>query len=95
MIMSKLLEDLYNGVIAPVEYYYDKTEEYKELREKYYKHCEDFIKRIGEPLKFDFNDILDEHNALITMANKSTLEGTFVDGFRLGAKMMLEILENK
>lgn len=95
MIMSKLLEDLYHGTIAPVEYCHEHTKECRNLREEHYKHCEDFIKRIGEPFKLDFNNILDEHGALISSLHKTSLESTFVDGFRLGARMMLEVLENK
>lgn len=95
MIMGKLLEDLYNGRIQPIENYYEGVEECKEKRDIYHQHCDDFIKKVGESFKLEFNNILDEYGSLISTLNKTSLESTFSEGFRLGAKMVLEILEKE
>ncbi|WP_195637790.1 DUF6809 family protein [Enterocloster bolteae] len=89
--MDKILQALYNGEIYPAEQYRPLIEEYKILRNKHYEHYEDFIKKIGSPLDKEFEHIMDEQLDTLPLE----LSEMFIDGFRLGARMMLEIFEDK
>lgn len=86
--MDKILQALYSGQIYPAEQYHPSIEEYKILRKKHY---EDFIKKIGSPLDKEFERIMDEQFDTLPLE----LSQMFIDGFRLGARMMIEIFEDK
>ena len=60
----------------------------KNCGKEYYKNHEDFIKKIGSPLDKQFIQILDQQMDMFPLE----LSETFLDGFRLGARMMIEIL---
>ncbi len=89
--MDKILQALYSGEIAPAEQYLPMIEEYKALRKKQYEHYEDFIKKIGSPLDREFKRIMDEQLDTLPLE----LSQTFIDGFRLGARIMIEVFEDK
>lgn len=89
--MDKILQDLYNGEIYPAEQYLPLLDEYKILRKKQYTHYEDFIKKIGSPLDKEFEQIMDEQLDTLPLE----LSEMFIDGFRLGARMMIEVFEDK
>lgn len=88
--MEKILYALYNGEIFPAEQYQPLIEEYKILRRKQCEHYEDFIKKIGSPLDKEFKHIMDEQIDTLPFE----LSRMFIDGFRLGARMMIEIFED-
>ena len=85
---EKTLLDLYYGRIAPAEQYQPLIEEYSVLRKKQYRHYNEFIEKLSSPLNKEFEIIMDEQ--LDTLPYD--FSQTFIDGFRLGAKMMMEIL---
>ena len=87
--MSKILEDLYEGRVYPSEQYQPITEHYKHLRKEQQKHYDDFKKKIDSSLIEEFDDIIDEQCNAIPIE----LSEMFIYGFRLGAKMMMEILQ--
>jgi len=89
--MDKILQALYDGEIYPAEQYRPMIEEYTVLRKKQYQKYEDFIKKIGSPLDEEFIKIMDEQLDAIPFE----LSEMFIDGFRLGARMMIEIFEDK
>lgn len=89
--MNKILQDLYDGEIYPAEQYLPKIEEYKIIRKKQYTHYKDFIKKIGSPLDKEFEKIMDEQLELLPIE----FSEMFIDGFRLGARMMVEVFEDK
>ena len=89
--MSKILQDLYNGEIYPAEQYLPKIEEYSALRKKHYEHYEDFIQKLGSPLDKEFIQIMDEQLDTLPIE----FSEMFIDGFRLGAKMIIEVFESK
>ena len=63
------------------------------MRKGYRQHYQDFIKKIEniEPqLKEQFIKILDEQLDFFPLDTSEM----FIDGFRLGARMMLEIFQN-
>lgn len=89
--MDKILQALYNGELYPAEQYLPMIEEYKALRKKQYENYEDFIKKIGSPLDKEFKRILDEQLDTFPLQ----LSEMFIDGFRLGARIMIEVFEDK
>lgn len=88
--MDKILQDLYNGEIYPADQYRPKIKEYQSLWKDQYQHYEDFIKKLGSPLDQEFIHIMDEQLDTLPME----FSEMFIDGFRLGAKMMIEIFED-
>lgn len=88
------MQQLYDGKIFPAEQYRPLLEEYRELRQEHYKHYEDFIselKRLDKGLSKRFIDIMDEQFNTFPYDTSNM----FIDGFRLGARMMIEIFEDK
>ena len=85
---DKILQDLYHGKIAPEEHYKPLIEEFCAHQKKYYRHYDEFMKKIGSPLDKEFESIMDEQLEMLPF----DFTQTFIDGFRLGAKMMIEIL---
>lgn len=69
-----------------------KTEEYRKLRQEHYKHYEDFVKQLKvlePPLDKRFVEIMDEQLDTLPLE----MPEMFIDGFRLGARMMIEIYQ--
>jgi len=89
--VDNILQDLYDGKIYPAEQYYPMMEEYKALRQKHYEHYSDFAKKIGSPLDKEFAHIIDEVFDTLPLE----MSEIFIDGFRLGAKMIIAVFEDK
>jgi hypothetical protein len=89
--MDKILQALYDGKIFPAEHYHPMTKEYITLWKKHYQNYEDFVKKLGSPLGKEFTRIMDEQIDTIPLE----LSEMFIDGFRLGARMMIEVFEGK
>lgn len=89
--MSSLIHQIYTGELIPSEHFRPRIEEYLELRHRIIKDQADFIARLnaidGE-LTRQFMNIAD------SMLREYPLESAevFDQGFRLGARMMAEIL---
>ncbi|RKJ56101.1 hypothetical protein D7Y09_03790 [bacterium 1XD42-1] len=91
--MNSVLSDLYEGKIFPAEEYSSKSETYQKLRQKYCRCYEDFIKtlqKLDPPLDTEFIRIMNEHLDMVPFE----FSETFIDGFRLGARMMIEVFQN-
>ncbi|MCR1842958.1 DUF6809 family protein [Murimonas intestini] len=91
--MKSILLRLYDGEICPAEQFGLKTEEYRSMRQAQYQHYEDFIeklKSLAPPLHEKFIDIMDEQLDTVPLE----LSGSFLDGFRLGARMMIEVYQS-
>ena len=76
--MKSVLLRLYDGEICPAEQFGLKTEEYRSMRQAQY------------PLHEKFIDIMDEQLDTFPLE----LSGSFLDGFRLGARMMIEVYQS-
>ncbi|MCI8495615.1 MAG: hypothetical protein HFI74_08040 [Lachnospiraceae bacterium] len=91
--MYTLLQQLYEGNICPAEQYHPLQEEYKKMQQEHSQHYSDFVQTLEQldpPLDKLFMEIMDEQ--LNTMPlNFSSM---FIDGFCLGAQMMIEIFTN-
>ena len=89
--MSSLLEDLYYGRISPEDQFTPKFAEYQALRQEHGKHYTEFVNKLKSyncGLEKQFLEILDEQADAIPIETAEM----FIRGFRMGAKMMLEIL---
>ena len=89
--MRKILQELYECKIYPSEQYAPMTEQYKNLKKQHQKHYTDFKSKLDSSLAEEFDTILDEKSSAITME----LTEMFIYGFKLGAKMMIEILQQE
>ncbi|MEW4411423.1 DUF6809 family protein [Clostridium sp. AN503] len=92
--MQEILKQLYNGEISPAEQYLPFMEEYKKLWKEQYQHYEDFVQELNKlstPLGDRFIKIMNEQLETIPLE----LSEMFIDGFRLGVKMMIEVFEDK
>ncbi len=90
--MKSILSSLYEGQISPVEQYSPKIEEYQKMRQEHYLHYKDFIKtlsRLTPPLDKRFIEIMDEQLNVIPYE----FSEIFIDGFRLGARIMTEVFQ--
>lgn len=90
--MKSLLLQLYDGEIYPAEQYAPKAEEYRKLWREHYKHHEEFIsqlKKTEPPLDERFIEIMDEQLKTVPLE----ISEMFIDGFRLGARMMIEVYQ--
>lgn len=91
--MRKILQQLYNGQIRPAEQYHPTLEKYKKMRKEHCQQYEDFIKELKKSntsLDKRFIQIMDEQLDTLPFETSEM----FIDGFCLGAGMILEILYN-
>ncbi|MBS5065750.1 MAG: hypothetical protein KHZ58_18510 [Hungatella hathewayi] len=91
--MKSILQQLYEGELHPSEQYCPQIEEYKIIRQKQYQHYEDFIHTLNSfdtSLQSQFVRIMDEQLETVPYE----FSQMFIEGFRLGARMMIEIYGN-
>ena len=71
-----------------------RGEEYRKIHQGHYHHYEDFIEvlaKLEPPLDKRFVKIMDEQLDVIPFE----FSEMFIDGFKLGAKMMAEVFRNE
>lgn len=88
--MKNILLQLYDGELNPSEFYSPILEAHKKARLSNRKNYELFSAMLGEidqNLKEQFLEVMD--NEIITAPFEAC--EMFVDGFRMGAKMMVEV----
>lgn len=91
--MKTILQQLYDGNLCPVEHFRPKIEEYQALQRKHYRRYKKFnkkLKKLSPTLHEQFVMVIEEQ---LTEISSETYDA-FIDGFKLGAKMMMEVLEN-
>ncbi len=92
--MKSTLEQLYYGEIFPAEQHALIGEEYRKIYQRNYSHYEDFIEllsKLNPPLDKRFIEIMDEQLDVFPYE----FSEMFIDGFRLGAKIMAEVFRNE
>lgn len=89
--MDKILRALYRGEIYPAEQYRPTTKDYKVAYQEYNKRYDDFIAKIGSPFDKEFERIMEEYRNTFSME----LSKMFIEGFRLGAKLVIEIFSDE
>ena len=87
-MVKSLLGQLYNGSIQPAEKCYPQNEAHKKLIDACIQKHRAFRESLSPELLEAYEDVEDANLALAYENNKID----FVDGFCLGARMMMEIL---
>lgn len=86
--MKSILLELFQGEIAPLDRYKVLLKEYMEQWENTMKSENSFVKKLDEPLREEFEQLMDDHFDLIPLE----MSDVFAEGFRIGARMMVESL---
>lgn len=86
--MKGLLEQLYDGSIQPAEKRYPQNEAHKKMVDSYRNKNRAFRDSLPPELLAAYDNVEEASLALAYENNKID----FVDGFRLGARLMMEIL---
>ena len=89
--LKSILLELFQGEIAPLDRYKVILKEYKEQWENTMKSENSFVKKLDEPLREEFEKLMDDHFDLIPLE----MSDVFAEGFRIGARMMVESLWGK
>lgn len=89
--MKSILLELFQGEITPLERYAATLKEYKEQWDNTLKSENSFVKKLDDPLRAEFEKLMDDHFDLIPLE----MSDVFVEGFRIGARIMLESLWDK
>ncbi len=85
-----VLEDLYFGNCHPCDKYIKKGSEYEQLANTMMRLEEQLLKSLSAKDKEVYEQIFELRFSQESIAEKET----FIDGFRLGAQIMLEIVSN-
>lgn len=85
--MKSVLLQLYSGEINPSQHYIPTSQQYKSISSESFQYYEDFLSHLDSPLKEQFLAFMDKH--LGTTPYESS--EMFIQGFRLGVKMMIEV----
>ena len=85
--MKSILEQLYNGEMYPYSTFKTTIEQFKVDRDKAFETYSLFLEKLPEDLKDDFVKLIDAHLDLLPFE----LEQNFIDGFRIGVRMMSEV----
>ena len=85
------LKSLWNGKLLPQQKNYGSNEKFERIREQMQNEYALFVDELSEGAKLHF-----ESYEYLSMQIQSICdEENFAEGFRLGAKMMLDIMEEK
>ena len=90
--MDTILQQFYEGKLIPVLHPRPATQEYQDISQQHSQHYDAFrstLKDIDPALPKQFDALQDEMLELNYIETKEE----FLNGFRLGARMMLEILD--
>ncbi len=89
MQKEKILSELYRGNLIPVEKSVVPGSEFQKYQRQLADLEEEIIAMLDEQSKGKFQSFVEVQNNLIYISG----EERFTDGFRMGARMMLEIFE--
>ncbi|MCL2545252.1 MAG: hypothetical protein FWE77_04965 [Clostridia bacterium] len=87
--MEKILRQLYDGEVRPLEGSYPTDPDYLELRKQFNEKNDLLVNMLNEQGRKLLEEIID----IRIQMDGSTDADKFSDGFKLGARIMLEILE--
>ncbi|MCQ1530410.1 DUF6809 family protein [Lutispora saccharofermentans] len=89
--MKAILEELYNGNIYPAELIVPKAPRYRQINKEIYEMLKAWENKLPEGDYKLLEELLDLH------CQSSSMEAfaSFVYGFRLGAMIMLDVLNEK
>ncbi len=85
---TSILEQLYNGVIAP---YHDSETQLEALKKQNglaHGAYDDFSQKLDANLQIEFEKVMDEHIQLLPLE----MTQSFINGFKLGVNLMIETI---
>lgn len=85
--MEKVLEQLYKLELYPYSKFQTTIEDIKINRDKAFKSYTVFIEKLPDKLKDKFDELIDSYLDLLSLE----LEQNFIDGFRIGVRIMTEV----
>ena len=83
-----VLRDLWRGEISPTDRRVRQGSEYQQQAMEISKQMADFVKMLSPEAKERMEDINDQKHSMAMLAE----EDVFIYGFRLGARMMLDVM---
>lgn len=86
--MQKILEQLYDGEIYPNEQPNIRVKGYKEIKDAAFQAYEAFEDKLCKPMKDELDEFMGKHMEMSCIEDKQS----FIDGFKLGARLMIEIM---
>ena len=87
--MKSILEQLYEGEIYGVDRYKTTVKQHRKKRKKLAEIEERFLSKLDQPLREEYSDLTDRLIDLLPYES----EEAFIDGFCLGARIILEVTE--
>ena len=85
---ATVLADLYNGKIAP--YARDRSAQYNEVYQQFQEKRKAFCAKLPTDLMDEFDKLMDEHTDLLAIDG----EDDFIEGFKLGVRIMEQVQED-
>ncbi|MCI9274303.1 MAG: hypothetical protein HFE39_10195 [Clostridiales bacterium] len=85
--MKKILEQLYEGELAPHLEFAPTIQQYKENHALAFRSYHAFLEKLPKDLQYEFKQLIDQELSLLPFE----LEQTFIDGFSMGVRMMAEV----
>ncbi len=92
--MKSVLRQLYEGGLSPDVQYTPKTNAYRKLHAAQTQHYDQLaarLKALNPPLDKELAAVVDEQLALLPIE----MGEMFIDGFCLGARMMIEVYQKE
>ena len=87
----QILEDLYLGDIRPNERFFKRNSQYAKALDEVVKVCDTLIASLNEDEKKLFEDFMDAQREVNVLTDCET----FCYAFKLGAKIMLDVLTDE
>ena len=87
----KIIEDLYYGRISPYELSISATPEYQKLKAQADRN-EDSLR---ESLSDEQKELLDKLIETVTDISSISERDMFINGFRLGVKLMIDVMQDE
>lgn len=89
--MKSIIQMLYDGEIIPTEYLSSLDKKHLKEWEETVQLEDAFIEKLDPEMRDEFHDILSKHFRL----DSSDGEASFVLGFKMGARVMIEVFSDK
>ena len=84
------LHDLWMGLISPIERIVQKGSEFSNLLSESTQLESDFCRSLTQDQKTTYEELYDKHIRMMAISE----EECFVEGFQMGARVILDILVN-
>ena len=89
--MEDILNLLYRGELHPEEDYHPMMPELMEVRNTFVAHREELLARLDEKTRKEVQELFEER----TFVSSYEIEDAYVQGMRMGAKMLAALLKEE